>query len=307
MQARAASPQPAPGGNIQVGIPFGGGSFTLSEGSMLSMVGHGREYVEGTFARLINLRSLRRYFAVSTTYVLRKLRLLLAPYLHKGSWQRSQIPCADPSGQGSSVDDFPPPRADVNAPDLYLPLMAALTYIVICATAAGIMEVFTPELLGALATKTLIVLAVDVALVRLGFYLLSSSSTPILDCVALCGYGLVGTAINEFAWLLFGRWGVYLFMAYTAATFALFLIRTLRPLLLADPTPAGPVDYSSQGPSYAGSQPIDYGGFAPETEDKTLREQRLRNAFLFGIGAAQFAFMFFLAYIPKKLPKTPNV
>jgi len=301
MQARAASPQPSPGGNIQVGIPFGGGSFTISEGSMLSMVGQGRDYVEGTFARLINLRALRRYFAVSTTYVLRKLRLLLVPYLHKGSWQRSQLPSSDPSSS-SSADDYPPPRADVNAPDLYLPLMAGLTYIVICATAAGLTEVFTPELLGALATKTLVLLAINVAVVQLGFYLLSSASAPILDSVALCGYGLVGTSINEFAWLLFGRWGFYPVFVYTAATFALFLVRTLRPLLLADPAPAAPADYSSQGQSYAGSQPISYGDFGAESQDPTLPEQRKRNGFLLAIGVLQFVFMFFLAYIPKKLP-----
>ena len=40
-------------------------------------------------------------------------------------------------GSGTAGDDFLPPRDDINAPDLYIPLMALLTYTILAAFALG--------------------------------------------------------------------------------------------------------------------------------------------------------------------------
>jgi hypothetical protein len=50
---------------------------------------------------------------------------------------------------------------------------------------------FTPELLGATASRGLLLLVIEVLIVKFGFYLLNSS-LPLLDIVAYCGYKYVG-------------------------------------------------------------------------------------------------------------------
>jgi protein transport protein YIF1 len=83
---------------------------------MGNVVGTGQEYVEQNLLRFINTRSLKPYFNVSTSYVLRKLQLLLFPWRHK-PWSR-QLRRNEVSG---AMEGYKPPREDVNAPDLYIP------------------------------------------------------------------------------------------------------------------------------------------------------------------------------------------
>ena len=58
--------------------------------------------------------ALAYYFDVNTKYALNKLRLLLCPFIHQGSWTRLR-------DQVEGRFAYKPPRHDVNAPDLYIP------------------------------------------------------------------------------------------------------------------------------------------------------------------------------------------
>ena len=59
--------------------------------------------------RLLAITNLKTYFAVDTSYVLKKLSLLLFPYTHR-NWM---------VGYGESGRTSP--KDDINAPDLYIP------------------------------------------------------------------------------------------------------------------------------------------------------------------------------------------
>ncbi|KAM9591513.1 protein YIF1B-like [Morphnus guianensis] len=75
--------------------------------------------------RFIPVGRLKYYFAVDTVYVGRKLGLLIFPFMHQ-DWQvryQQDTPVA--------------PRFNVNAPDLYIPVMAFVTYILIAGLALG--------------------------------------------------------------------------------------------------------------------------------------------------------------------------
>ena len=273
----------------------GAAPFPINEAGMKYVVDTGRQYVEGTLARIINLRALRRYFAVSTDYVANKLKLVLLPYTHRGSWQRSVL-------QTPTGDEYPPPRADINAPDLYIPVMGFVTYIVFCAVVAGLAGGFRPEMLGLVATKALVFVALDAAVLRLGFYLLSNSAPALLDCVALCGYVFVGVALNELAQMVGGRWLLYPTLLFTCASTAVFLMRTVRVALLADPAPVAPGDYAAATQYANAGAPIGYADAMysglDATADSTLREQKRRRYFLLLLGFVQFVVMYFLAFAP---------
>lgn len=59
--------------------------------------------------RMLAITNLKTYFAVDTSYVLKKLSIVLFPFSHK-NWMLQY------SQSGPT-----PPREDVNAPDLYIP------------------------------------------------------------------------------------------------------------------------------------------------------------------------------------------
>lgn len=70
---------------------------------------------------------------MSNSYVLNKIQVLLFPFLHKG-WARI-VEQMDDNGQ---VGAYAAPRSDLNAPDLYIPLMSFVTYIIIVGFLSGL-------------------------------------------------------------------------------------------------------------------------------------------------------------------------
>nr|KAF6290085.1 Yip1 interacting factor-like protein B, membrane trafficking protein [Pipistrellus kuhlii] len=90
-----------------------------------SLAAQGKELVDKNIDRFIPVTKLKYYFAVDTLYVGKKLGLLFFPYLHQ-DWEvqyQQDTPVA--------------PRFDVNAPDLYIPAMAFITYVLVAGLALG--------------------------------------------------------------------------------------------------------------------------------------------------------------------------
>ena len=177
--------------------------------------------------------SLRYYFSVNNLYVLNKLKILLFPFIHK-SWSRKIVPAAD------GREMYLPPNQDVNAPDLYIPTMAFITYILLIAVIMATSSAgFKPDLLGVTASSGLVTLALEVLLIKLGFYLLSYPPVLILDLVAYCGYKFVGIIlILIFGWTL--GWIGFIASFVTLALFmAIFMVKTLR-LVVPQPLEATP-------------------------------------------------------------------
>ncbi|NXF85237.1 YIF1B protein, partial [Eubucco bourcierii] len=111
--------------------------------------------------RFIPVGRLKYYFAVDTVYVGRKLGLLIFPFLHQ-DWQvryQQDAPVA--------------PRFDVNAPDLYIPVMAFITYILVAGLALGTQNRFSPDSLGLQASSALAWLILEVLAVLLSLYLVT--------------------------------------------------------------------------------------------------------------------------------------
>ena len=69
--------------------------------------------------------TLKYYFAVDTSYVLKKLMLIWFPFVHKDWTVRYQ--------QDAPVA----PRDDMNAPDLYIPTMSFVTYLLVAGYLLG--------------------------------------------------------------------------------------------------------------------------------------------------------------------------
>ncbi|XP_041652215.1 protein YIF1B isoform X3 [Cheilinus undulatus] len=193
-----------------------------------SLASHGREMVDKNLDRFIPISKLKYYFAVDTVYVGKKLGLLVFPYMHE-NWEVSY-----------QQDTPVAPRFDVNAPDLYIPSMGFITYVLVAGLALGTQNKFSPELLGVQASSALVWLIMEVLAVLLSLYLVTvNTDLTTIDLLAFSGYKYVGMIIGVVAGLLFGRLAYYLSLLWCCAAIFVFMIRTLRLKLLSEAAAEG--------------------------------------------------------------------
>ena len=152
-----------------------------------SAVAAGQEYVQRNFGTIFPSTTLKHHFNVSNTYVINKLRIVLFPWLHKPWGRRLQ------RSEQAQAPEWQSPRDDINSPDLYIPLMAVVTYILLCALYAGFQKQFHTKILGESASRAILVVLLDFVFVKLGCYFLNvQSTTQVADLVAYGGYKFVG-------------------------------------------------------------------------------------------------------------------
>ncbi|GBE84520.1 Protein transport protein [Sparassis crispa] len=184
-------------------------------------VAAGQDYVQRNLGGLIPITVLKHHFNVSNSYVIKKLQLLLFPWRHK-PWSRR----VRRTENGQS--DWQPPRDDINSPDLYIPLMALVTYILLAALHSGLNSRFHPEILGITASKAIAVVLLDFIFMKLGCYFLNIQgglSDQLLDLMSYGGYKFVGVIVTLIASLL--NFGLTLYTAvfiYTFLATAFFLV-----------------------------------------------------------------------------------
>jgi hypothetical protein len=180
----------------------------------------------------VNVSALKHYFNVSNGYVLNKLYLVLFPWRHR-PWSRKQQ--LSHNGQEGY---FLPPRDDINSPDMYIPLMSVVTYVLLYTLIAGLRGAFKPELLGSISGTALLIVLGEIACLRLAMYLLSiNSESQLLDLVAYSGYKFVGVIVTLAVAEIWNRgggtggWVGWTVFAYTFMANAFFLVRSLSEML----------------------------------------------------------------------------
>lgn len=222
--AGAGKGQAAYAGHTLLSDPMS--NLAMAYGS--SLASQGKEMMDKNLDRFIPISKLKYYFAVDTVYVGKKLGLLVFPYMHE-NWEVSY-----------QQDTPVAPRFDVNAPDLYIPAMAFITYILVAGLALGTQNRFSPEILGMQASSALVWLIIEVLAVLLSLYLVTvNTDLTTIDLVAISGYKYVGMIVGVLAGLLFGRTGYYLSLLWCCASIFVFMIRTLRLKILSEAAAEG--------------------------------------------------------------------
>jgi protein transport protein YIF1 len=130
-----------------------------------------------------------------------------------------------------------PPRDDINAPDMYIPLMALVTYILVSTLLAGLKSAFHPELFGTMASKAIISVALEILLLKGAMYLWLniSSQSQLLDLIAYSGYKFVGVIVTLVVSEIWNRGGGsgglvgWLVFMYTFLAVAFFLVSFFLP------------------------------------------------------------------------------
>lgn len=195
-------------------------SMAMKYGS--SLADQGKEYVTQNVDRWFSISRLKYYFAVDTTYVTKKLLIILFPFINK-DWSVKY-----------SQTEAVPPKLDVNAPDLYIPIMSFVTYILIVGICLGTQEKFTPELLGIQASSALGWFIIEVILIIIMMQILSvKSALKTFDILSFCGYKYFGMIFCLASNLLLSTPGYSIVLAYMCIAITYFMVRNLKLMILA--------------------------------------------------------------------------
>ncbi|CAH0594452.1 unnamed protein product [Chrysodeixis includens] len=213
--------------------------MALQYGNQLAA--QGREAVQREINKYVPVSRLRYYFAVDSRYVLRKLLLILFPYTHK-EWMVKY-------DQDSPVQ----PRYDINAPDLYIPSMGYVTYVLLAGFMLGLQQRFSPEQIGIQASSALAYIVFEMMMYLVTLYVTNTSThLRTLDLLAYSGYKYTVMIASLLAGLLLGTTGYYCSLVYTSCALSYFLVKTLRLQLLSG-APAPEVSpYGGAGAGRAG-------------------------------------------------------
>ena len=133
------------------------------------------------------------------------------------------------------------PRFEKNAPDMYIPSMAFLTYVVMASMVLCTQGKFVPEQLHVTASSSITYGIIELIIHCITLYLMQiETSLRILDVLAYCSYKFVGMNAALLMSLMFSRYGYYLILMYFSGSFGFFLMRSLNHRIV----PEGSKSYS---------------------------------------------------------------
>lgn len=204
----------------------------------------GKDFLEKGWAKAVpglerSMVKLRPYFAVDNSYVKKKMTKVLFPFLFR-EWARAEI---EPNPDGSMI--YALPQQDENAPDLYIPSMSLLTYVLLCALCYGNAGKFDPEVLPDVTSKCLVTQILEVIAIRIGFYLMESP-VAILDLFCYTGYKYLGLCVNMLSGLTMGHFlgyghrSYYFTYLWTATAVSYFILKVMANCIPSRTSTAGP-------------------------------------------------------------------
>lgn len=114
----------------------------------------------------------------------------------------------------------------MNAPDLYIPTMAVVTYVLVYGLVLGTRNQFHPERLYYSSVRSITILLFELALLKAAGFLLSiSNEFALFDFIAILGYGFVGVIIILLSTLFFGGMGRAISLFYTSVSTFFFSVQ----------------------------------------------------------------------------------
>lgn len=225
--------------------PFDDGSMVMQMGMQF-----GTRIIDEGKGRLSSIQTseLKKRFAVSHEFVLGKLKLLAFPFrtsfardknynLSTAGGGDDSLDLMGTQGSASSdnsnndVHDEGPASGDILAPDLYLPLMSLITYVVLCAFGTGLTSSqFSPSALATTVTASTTLVVFEALAIKLWRMMTSLPPPVFFDTIALFGYFYVNVCYALVARALFEAWLFplsWLLTFYFLGSFGFFLYKCL--------------------------------------------------------------------------------
>ncbi|KAJ9141181.1 hypothetical protein P3X46_031750 [Hevea brasiliensis] len=169
------------------------------------LLGSSSAYVQSNISRYLS--NLQYYFQVNDQYVKNKLKIILFPFLH----------------MVSSI-------YDINAPNLYIPLMAFGTYLVLAGFFLGINGKFSLEALSVQLTNGLLCWLFQVLLLEATLHMLGDGDVPLLDVVAYGRYTFSVVSVAVLARIAC-RYCLYTVTLWECFCMGMFLVKIMKRTL----------------------------------------------------------------------------
>jgi len=196
----------------------------------------GKDFFDEGTAKMIPgfeaaMKRLRVYFGVDNHYVKKKMQRVLFPFLFK-QWKRLETESTNPN----LAVEYALPYSDENAPDLYIPSMALITYVLLCALCYGTAGQFNPEVLPDVTTKCFVTQLIEVMIMKGCIYSMQTSM-DFLDLFSYTGYKYLGLSVNMLVGLAIGylsssessngHKAYYITFLWTASAISYFVLKTM--------------------------------------------------------------------------------
>ena len=172
------------------------------------------------------LDGLKDYFDVTNEYVLKKMLIVLFPFTVKEEgWKRQMsydMTVGDPNATAT-------PRDDVQAPDLYIPLMSLVTFLIVSGCVQGFARgKFEMEKLFILQSFILFFWFFETLVLKGIFYFMNIANLAYLELLCYTGYKFVALCLIALADGIAGSLGSYCALAMVGGLYAWFFFATLR-------------------------------------------------------------------------------
>jgi len=182
------------------------GGEVIGDAVTNAMINHfTREFSAGTthFWPQIQAQA-RRYFNVHHGYVLKKVTWQLLPI---NSLKKKTMDGELGGEKAWTCRLSEGIEVEIEEPDLYLPTMGFVSYVLLCGIIRGLQEQFQPDVLSATITFGLVVLTLETTLVKAALFMSGAVNAPILDLAALLGYKFFHLSLVLIFGLLLGLGG----------------------------------------------------------------------------------------------------
>ena len=142
-------------------------------------------------------------------------------------------------GPDGDVVIYALPIEDENAPDLYLPIMSLVTYVILCALLYGTSGKFSPEVLPDVMTKCFVTQSLEVLAIRFGFYLMQAP-VALLELFSYTGYKYLGLCLNMIIGLAAGKSSYYIMLLWTASSVSYVMLKAMANNIPRNTAATGP-------------------------------------------------------------------
>ena len=173
------------------------------------------------------LDGLKDYFDVTNEYVLRKILIILFPFTVKEEGWKRQVSYDMTAGGDPNAKATP--RNDVQAPDLYIPFMSLVTFLIVSGCVQGFSRgKFEMEKLFILQSFIIFFWLFETLVLKGCFYFMNIANLAYMELLCYTGYKFVALCFVACADGLGGKLGSYVALGCVGGLFAWFFFATMR-------------------------------------------------------------------------------
>lgn len=171
---------------------------------------------------------MKDYFDVTNLYVLKKIRLVFFPFGLKDEEWRRQESYGD-FQQDSNASVLMTPRGDLQAPDLYIPLMSFVTFILLVGIQKGATEASLDfDTFSYVCSKSLFLWIFEAGIIYGCFFFLGLAKPAYLEILSYSGYKFLILSFTVMTDILLGYYPSYAVMWSLSGLYAFFFFKTLH-------------------------------------------------------------------------------